>query len=40
MASFHNIILERAGDSRWYIKHTDISITLEQMIAFAKTVRS
>ena len=33
MAIFHNIILERTGDSRWYIKHTGVSISFEQVTA-------
>ena len=32
MAILHNIILERTGDSRYYIKHTGVSISFEQVI--------
>lgn len=38
MANFYGITWERTGDSRWYIKHIDIPITPEEMIAWIKAL--
>ena len=38
MAIFHNIILERTGDSRWYIKYTGVPLAFEQITALIKAL--
>lgn len=32
------IILERTGDSNWYIKHTDLNDTSERITALLKSI--
>lgn len=40
MGIFRNIILERTGDSRWYIKHTDLFATPEELSAWIKAIEN
>ena len=32
-------ILERTGDSNWYIKHTDLNDTPERAVAWVKSLK-
>lgn len=34
-----NIILERTGDSNWYIKHTNLNDTSERSAALVKLLK-
>jgi hypothetical protein len=40
MGIYHNIIWERTGDSRWYIKHTDMSATSEEFECVMRSLLS
>lgn len=33
-----HVILERTGDSNWYIKHTDLNDTSERSAAWVKSI--